>query len=537
MIALMAALALGAEVEATSQIEAVTVYASQARVTRKASVQLQKGRQVVLFPGLPIAAQTSGMVADVSAGAELAGVDARRVTAREVADERVAEIDEKLLELRDKRAELTEERSTHEATLISLRQSLTEAAKALSAQLLVADRAAERTRAMHTQLAAEEKTAREQMLRLAHATADLDKEIAALQRERNGLGSSATDTWTAQVHLEVARAGRYNVDVSYLISGANWEPRYDIRGDVGGGVQLSLSALVSQRTGEDWGDVELTVSSAQPSRGTDTPMLDPYWLQPRRVAAKRSPRSRSTGGAPSMAAAAPAPMMEEMADYDDYVEMEVATAVVDVQLSATAFSVERPESVPADGGQRKVLLTTEDLEADLFHVVVPRLDRDAFLVGEVTNSASFPLLPGEAGVFMEGAYVGDLQLPSVPPGDTFDVAFGADDRVEVERKPKNIDTGDQNLGGKKSKARWEWQIVATNRHKAAVDLRVREQVPMTSREDIDVKRLNGSGEPESEQDEQGRIEFTVPLGSGQKKTFVWGYEVEYPSELRLGWME
>ena len=65
-------------------------------------------------------------------------------------------------------------------------------------------------------------------------------------------------------------------------------------------------------------------------------------------------------------------MAEEMVMDDDFAPeepepepMQVAQAQVQTQLAATAFTVARPEDVPADGTERKVLLTTESLDAEL----------------------------------------------------------------------------------------------------------------------------------------------------------------------------
>jgi len=539
LIVLLALSAFGAEHTVAAEPSAVTVFAGKARVTRSGSLSLGTGRQEVRFTGLPPRSEMNGITADVTGGAKLLGIDMVRVTATQAADERVKEIVAETRKLKDAKLVLNEDKSAYNAQLKAIFHSRSEAAKALSAQMMVSDRAPERARAMQARLLAEETKSRSEILRLNKEIREVDAQIAKLQRERSGLGSSATDTWTATVQLEVSRAGKISLDLAYMVTGASWVPRYDLRGEPDGSVELALSAMVTQRTGEDWDGVKLTVSSAQPSRGTDTPRLDPFWLyKPRPAApAKRSaPRASSRSAAAPMAAMAEAaPMMDMEEAYDE--PMEVATAVVEVNMAATSFSVKRTEDVPSDGSERKVLLTTETLEADLRYVVVPRLDPAAYLVGEVTNSASFPLLAGKAGVFLAGAFVGEFQLPSVPPGDDFDVAFGSDDRVRVRRKPQDVQLDDKAVVGKRSRANWEWEISVHNGHKRSVPVRVQEQVPLTSREDVEVKRVADRSEPESEQDKVGLIAWEFDLAAGADRTFTWGYQVDYPSALSLGWME
>jgi len=185
-----------------------------------------------------------------------------------------------------------------------------------------------------------------------------------------------------------------------------------------------------------------------------------------------------------------------------------------------------------------VLLTTESLTADLRHVVVPRVDPRAWLVGEVTNTAVFPLLPGEAGVFLSGAYLGDFTLDVVAPGDEFDVAFGVDDRVTVKRVPRELSRGDKGVTGRKGRARWQWDVTVGNGHRRAIDVELWEQVPVSLREDVEVKLLDPTeGTPAPTEQDGGLLEFEFPLNAGQKKTIGWGYQVDYPADLQLGWME
>jgi uncharacterized protein (TIGR02231 family) len=216
--------------------------------------------------------------------------------------------------------------------------------------------------------------------------------------------------------------------------------------------------------------------------------------------------------------------------------MVVAQAQVSSQLSATAFTVERDESVPADGTERKVLLTTKQLDAKLQEVVVPRVDPRAWLVGKVQNTAEFPLLAGQAGVFLDGAYLGDFTMQTVAPGDDFDVDFGVDDHLTVKRVGRDIETGRTSVVGKRARAHWVWDVHVRNGHKRAVHVLVKEQVPLTSRSDVAVSML-GTPSPAPKIGDQGMLDFPLDLQAGQEGVVSWGYQVEYPADLSLGWLE
>ncbi len=531
---LWAALAWADVHSVDAEPRSVVVFADRARVTRTATLDLPAGEQEIVFVGLPSQALTEGITADARGNGVLRGIDLKRIAASQIADERVAAIQQELEKLYIERQTANDEMTAANAWLTSTTSARTQAAKALSAQMLYGSGAAELTSSIRSSLSADEVAARKAWRAAAIRTRDIGDKVSALERERDTLGSSATDTLNAVVHLDLSRAGRVEVDLSYLVMGASWVPRYDLRGNAETGkVELALSAMVSQTSGEDWGAVKLTVSSAKPGLGTSIPMLDPFWLERPRQYYDDAPRTmsvetrRPSKKAESVAAA---PMAEP-----EYKPMEVAQAAVSIELAATAFTVSRPEDVDADGTERKVLLTTENLDAKLEYVIVPRLDPRAYLVGKVKNTASFPLLPGTAGVFLSGAYLGDMQLATVAPGESFDVAFGADDRVSVRRTPKKIQEGKNALIGKRATSTWEWDIRVRNGHKRAIEARVSEQIPISTREDVKVERLTSVPEPKAE--DNGVFQFPLSLAAGAESTIHWGYSVTYPTELNLGWME
>jgi uncharacterized protein (TIGR02231 family) len=538
MIAFLASLSFASVHEVDSTPSAVTVFADRARVTRTVTVELPSGRQEVVFHGLPAAMYSDGLTGDARGPGVMRGIDVRYVTATEAADRRVKEIEAQLEGLADQRQAAVDASTAAQLEVAAIQQARQQGAVALSQQMLVGEHAPQQASAIRGSLDAEETAARAAWRAADQRVRAVDDQVGALDRERSTLGSSSTDTWDATVHLDLDRAGRVEVDVAYLVAGASWEPRYDVRGDADKGkVELALSAMVTQTTGEDWDGVKLTVSSAQPGLGTIVPVLDPFWLQRPQYYPPPSVAMAGDSMAPSRAMSAPKSAPEAPPPPPPE-PMQVAQAAVSVELAATSFVVARAEDVPADGTQRKVLLTTETMEADLRHEIVPRLDPRAYLVGKVKNTAEFPLLAGTAGVFLEGSYLGDFQLETVAPGDKFDVAFGVDDRVTVKRTPKQIQEGHTGVVGKRATARWDWEVHVKNSHPRPIQVDVYEQVPITTRDDVKVTVLPSTPAPTPRDDDgTGKIQFSLPLAAGAEAVVSWGYSIDYPAELVLGWME
>ena len=92
--------------------------------------------------------------------------------------------------------------------------------------------------------------------------------------------------------------------LSYLVRGARWTPSYDLQFDPGRDVvRVALSGEVAQRTGEEWPDVSLTLSTALPARARGVPVLAAWRIGeaelfvPRTVAESPAPRALEPIGA------------------------------------------------------------------------------------------------------------------------------------------------------------------------------------------------------------------------------------------------
>ncbi|HOW84553.1 MAG TPA: mucoidy inhibitor MuiA family protein [Candidatus Aminicenantes bacterium] len=85
---------------------------------------------------------------------------------------------------------------------------------------------------------------------------DLDQQASLLVRQRKAV----------LVDVDVTKAGTEKLSLSYVVPGVTWSPSYDIRIDSQKDeATLTYQALVSQTTGEDWNNVQLFLSTAEPA--------------------------------------------------------------------------------------------------------------------------------------------------------------------------------------------------------------------------------------------------------------------------------
>ncbi len=123
---------------------------------------------------------------------------------------------------------------------------------------------------------------------LRFAIEDLKSQQARLQQQRNGLSAESEEP-SGEIIITVRAEKRETVDleVSYTVAQAGWYPTYEVRvTEVAPPVQLIYQANVQQQTGEDWNEVKLTFSNANPQQNSTKPTLDPWYLdfyQPNRM--------------------------------------------------------------------------------------------------------------------------------------------------------------------------------------------------------------------------------------------------------------
>jgi hypothetical protein len=101
----------------------------------------------------------------------------------------------------------------------------------------------------------------------------LEKQINDFQSEPI---TPVSEVW---IKVSAQRAGTANFAVSYLVSGAGWFPKYDIRAiNIQKPIQIQYKAEIWQNTGNDWKNVKIKLSNAQPNKNSSLPELQKWNL-------------------------------------------------------------------------------------------------------------------------------------------------------------------------------------------------------------------------------------------------------------------
>jgi len=149
-----------------------------------------------------------------------------------------------------------------------------------------------------------------------------------------------------------------------------------------------------------------------------------------------------------------------------------------------------------------------------------------------------PLLPGLARVSVDGELVGRAPVALTPPGGELKLAFGADGRVEVERKVLERRHETSGIVSKDDVIRYRIRTVVKNRYAVATKVQLLDLVPVSRDESIQVKVLDGTTPATREDPSRPGVRITVlELKPKETQTVELRYEVRFPRGMPVQGLE
>ncbi|ROT26848.1 DUF4139 domain-containing protein [Micromonospora sp. HM5-17] len=543
-------------------IVAVTVYPDRARVTRRADLRLAPGEHRLRIGSLPLGLHRDSVRVSGQGPASVLGVDIVTEVSPRTSDQTAAELEQRrrdlaaeLVELAD--AEAVETQRAEVLTLLAQRAGGTYARALASGEATPAD-VGGFLDSVAEQTAASQARRRE----LNRRRDDTQERLAAVERELAALpGKRQPDRLAAEVVVRVDADGgtepesagapadpesadpgaTVRLDLSYVVAGAGWTSSYDLR-LVDETLTVTWFGLVSQRTGEDWPECELELSTARPTTGTALPELTPWYLdQADRTVWAAEEATRGAGPVRVLAAAAagapggPPPPAPTGARHRA-APVAQPTATLEQGVVAATYRPARPVAVPADGAAHRAVVAVLDLTAALDYLTAPVRTPDVHLRATVVNSSPHTLLPGPASVFHGGDFVGSTPLPVWAPGEEVELALGLDDRIRVKRELVRRTDTKATLGSTRRRE-VEYRTTVANHTPRPARVTVLDQLPVSRAEGITVRELRLDPAP-TERGDLGELRWRLELAPGASREIVFGLRVELAKGVELvGWRE
>ena len=266
----------------TAPVVAVTVFPDRARVTRAVRAALTPGVQRLELVDLPLATRPDLVRAGGrgTARAKLLGVATRLQQFQDAPAEAVQQLQKQIQALEDADADILAESGLVEKDMKHL-DALAAQSEMFARGLALRSRTLEEQGAFFDFVSLRTRDLQSRLLAIGRQRRELAKELDVLRRQLNALNAAKPkQRYAASVELDVTAAGDFELELTYVVNGAGWEPLYDVR-LVNAAIELTYLSQVHQNTGEDWPNVALTLSTARPSLSLVIPELEPWYVRPR----------------------------------------------------------------------------------------------------------------------------------------------------------------------------------------------------------------------------------------------------------------
>lgn len=577
---------------ASSSISEVVLYRDRAAVERAADIDLPEGYSEIIFPALPDGIHDDTVRVKSSRGENITilGIEVEKKYLVKSRQKRIKELEEKIESLRRDDNALVDRMSAartsirfiesigdfsakkaHEGILykginlnelsetlgfvernllkeqekirgiVEKRKELSDSIRALEKKLtdIAGTRyMGYRSGAINAQASMLNQSQVQQLNQYAGDAAEMDRETSVKRAEDR-------EKW-ARISLRVRRAGRYALRLSYVIGGAQWLPHYDVRADLSGKkIELAYYAQVKQNTGEDWKDVKLYLSTADPRKAADPPILNP-WTITRYVPPAPSRANYSYGGAVMYKSMRGESVADEMTTGTIRPASQAAEPpqVVQEKGISVTYAVPSRKTIPSDNETHKTpieALPFSAKDAVFTYVLIPERSEYAYLRTRIANTSKFTLFPGAANLYLDGDYVGATGIgKTITPDKKFTLHFGVDEGIRCGKTLVKKYTEEKGIFGGDTRVNYHYRIRIENNKQKEADFIVEDRIPVSQDEAIRVEVDDITPAPLSDEKEKKRTRYgqgmrrwklTVPAMTS--RTIEIKFHVQHGKDVRV----
>ena len=556
---------------APGRVTHVTVYRGQALVTRTIPLEGAPGGREIVVGDLPEQVTSESLFAEGNEAVDVRAVRYRTSAVGEEPREEVRKLEMAIEETAAKLevAKSEQDLATKRATYLDQLEGFvaTTAKSDLARGVLDAEALQKITLFSFEQ----RKTVADDMARTKKDVGALTAQLELLKRQLSELTSGASRTVReAVLFVEKKGEGNASVRLSYLVANCGWSPAYTFRAETDqNDIRVECHGLVNQMTGEDWSEVELTLSTASPALSAAGPGLASFPVT----------LDRSSGPEP--------PSPQELAEQLELIRGQLEQAITEQRGAATAHeklesdwavnsaanqfqsleiisgkdlvstlrsreseSGEGPSlnyvlptavSLASRSDQQMVQLFQTTLAGRSYHVSTPVLNRHVYRETELVNSSEQDLLPGPYSAYLDGRFVGRGEIPTVARGQMFVPAFGVDPQLRARRE---LVEKTETVQGGNRKLEFQYRLIVENYRPEAVSLRGFDRLPFS--EDAEAIRvtIGEMKDPLSDdplylrrQRSKGLLRWDIEVPGGavreNARTIEFSFAVEFDRNFQL----
>lgn len=380
---------------------------------------------------------------------------------------------------------------------------------------------------------------------------------------------TVTPTVKPQVHQIVLTVhSEYETEteffVNYLVNRAGWIPSYDLRASgAEAPVNLTYKASIYQKTGEDWDNVKLTLSTFNQSCSFTVPTLAMWEIQNKNQAQNQAANRNLLGYSMSDTAAmiqqqhfysnTIIPTNNATADFtspnftfngatpsngltigttnqDQFILPKSLAGSMDKTLSNVEFAIKNRYSILADGKETMMVVNNIDLQSKFEYTSVPKLNTDAFLLSQIVDWRKHNLLPAKANIYFNNSFVGETEIQPSQMSDTLSLAVGRERGLEITRKKIDDDAKAKTVGSN-IKREITIEIAVKNTTGETAEIEIKDQIPVSKTDDIKIKQIELAGGRLNER--TGILAWKLKLAPNEGEIIKFTYEIVHDKEIEV----
>lgn len=492
--------AQAADIVTTLPIDKVTVFRGSAIVTRSASVDIPAGEHRLVIRGLPDGVDPATLRISARAGwLKLGGIEVQRIVEGELVNAPERALTKKLRDLDDQKSAISDDIASAQAQ-IKLLESVVAAptGSGMNTAPLATNTVAPLVNTVGTSDAA----ARARIRSAKQQIRDIDEQTLTVKAELAKVATARKASTELRASIIASTAGSAPVNLDYQMSNVGWDWQYEARLDSQKKkIALVRQAQLSQGTGEDWKNIELTISTSRPGLNAVTPPIASLFLtlrSPQYAAGGASGGEQLdevvvTGLRKSRGQALEAVTAEDIGSFPE--QAAKSTAEVFATDFLADYRIPGRVSVAADRQARLYPISDDELDVDLVARVNLAADRAAYLEAKLNYKSDIPIDAGEVQLYRDDAFVGLGALPLVLPGADVRIPFGQDDRIRIVVRDEREESGNTGVINKEQVNQYKRRFEVTSFHTAALPIEIIDRVPVPRDADIKVEVLKGATVP------------------------------------------
>jgi uncharacterized protein (TIGR02231 family) len=509
--------------EVNSRIDSVIVYNDRVMVARVATVYLEKGATLI-FPDLP------GGIDDASVKIKAKGMRIGEVQVlKGYTKEPPAVIKE--LEGKIKSLEIEDRNLSDELLVLKDKekylQSIAVGAPDVISKELYSGRVSPDAWRQGLAFMTEE------LLKSKRRSAEIERLRVDLKEKADALKAELADRKSyfenkKQVVLEaqVSSAQNYELELAYVLWGASWRTYYEVRANPSDGkVDLTYFGKIFQRTGEDWENVRVVLSTAQPAYGGSAPSPSPWYISIYSPEAEEYKDDYGAGRAMAKEKAPAKPMEVSAITIPAAPPVETGIAIW--------YPLPGRYTIKSGDPEKKVPIVGHIFDAEFRYFTVPRMELLAYLTGSLSNSTDYLYLAGDGSTYVGDDFTGKIYFPNIAPDESLTASFGVDDRVKVKRELKKSKISKGGLFKNITRYELVYENTVKNFHDKEIDCMLVDQVPLPQNAEIKVSVAKLDPKPDIEDKDRGIYTWKTVIKPGAEYKVTVSFIVDTPENVTV----